>query len=85
MSRSSTPPRFFNGHIRKFKLGSVCGRRLANRNVVWMPFSELIGCYFVIDEAEGKKDVSNELLVLRSVANYILESPSIIINNGDLS
>jgi hypothetical protein len=59
----------------RIKLGSICGRLLVNRNVVWMPFSELTVC-LIIYEAEGKEDVGNVLVLERSllcrerVANY---------------
>jgi len=51
----------------RIKLGLVCGRLLANRHVVWMPFSELTVC-LILDEAEGKEDVGDELLLGVSVA-----------------
>lgn len=48
-----------NQHI---KLGFVCGRLLANRHVVWMPFSKLTVC-LILDEADGKEDVGDELVL----------------------
>ena len=70
----------------RIKLSLVCGRLFANRRVVWMSFSELTVC-LILDEAQGKEDVGDELLlgtcrsldyIPRRVANYRREiSPSI--------
>ena len=46
----------------RIKLGLVRGRLLSNRHVAWMPFSELADC-LILDEAEGKEDVGDELLL----------------------
>ena len=46
----------------RIKLGSVCGRLLVKRNVVYMPFSELTAS-LIIDEAKGEKDVGGVLVL----------------------
>ena len=57
---------FSNQHwvqiFQRIKLGLVHGRFVSNRHVVWMPFSELANC-LILDEAEGKEDVGDELLL----------------------
>ena len=50
----------------RIKLGSICGRLLAKRDVVWMPVSELTAC-LIIDEAKGEKDVGGELVLESSL------------------
>ena len=46
----------------RIKLGSICGRLLVYRGVVWMPFNELTVC-LKIDKAEGKEDVGDVLVL----------------------
>ena len=43
----------------RIKFGLVCGRLLANRRVIWMPFNELTVC-LILDEAERKEDVGDK-------------------------
>ena len=46
----------------RIKLGLVGRRLLSKRHVVWMPFSDLADC-LILDKAEGKEDVDDELLL----------------------